>query len=490
MITYIFKTILCSALLILIYFLLLEREKIHRFNRFYLLFSMAFSFIIPLITIKTRVLGFPISETINLTNSSLQNTVSQIILPSVNNNFTLSNILLLIYVGVTTFFFCRFIINILTIFFKIKNNSSVQYLEAKIVLTKENQVPHSFLKYVFVHFNDFKSWTIEKEILSHELAHVKQKHSIDILFIELLMIFDWINPIIFLYRKAVQLNHEFLADEFVVNTFCDSQRYQLLLLNKATQTNNLILSSPFNYLITKKRIIMMSKKASFRVTILKQIVLLPLIAVIGFSFATKITAQVMVDSKELQYNEDGKFLSEFRRISGNDLQIRSTQEGVPQELLKEYQNLINKYKRTLKDGRESYSLNLTKADKERLEKIFFQMSKEQQDKQMFVFLPNSSMVLKRLMPTKEQLESYKDPKMYGVWIDGERVNNDVLSNYQNTDFAHVFESILMKNATNYGKHVYQVDLMTNDYYQNYYNKQISDKEYTLMIRDPKRNLTK
>ena len=254
MITYIFKTILCSALLILIYYLFLEREKMHRFNRFYLLFSLAFSFIVPLIAIKTKVLGFPISETINLTRSTLQDSVPQQILPSVNENFTLSKILFLVYVTVTASLLCRFIVNISVILFKIKNNSSIQYMDAKIVLTNDDQIPHSFLKYIFVHFKDFESETIEKEILTHELTHVKQKHSIDILFIELLIIFAWINPFLLLYRKAVQLNHEFLADEFVVNTFCNTQTYQLLLLEKVSKTNNLLLSSPFNYLLTKKRI--------------------------------------------------------------------------------------------------------------------------------------------------------------------------------------------------------------------------------------------
>jgi len=442
----------------------------YRFNRFYLLFAIAFSFIVPLITIKIRVLGLPISETINLPETILQNTLRQQILPAINDSFSLSKILLLIYVTVTAFLFCRFIVNISAIFFKIRNNNSVKYLNAKLILTKDSQVPHSFLNYVFVYFKDFERGTIEKEILSHELTHVKQRHSLDILFIELLIIFAWINPLLFLYRKAIQLNHEFLADEFVVSKFRDTQTYQLLLVDKATKTNNLLLSSPFNYLLTKKRIIMMSKKTSLKVAILKQMALIPVIAITGFLFTTKIDAQ------------DRTIVAQQH--------IESTQNGVSQELLKEYQDIINKYKRTFKDGKEGYNLTLVQTDRERLEKIFFQMTKEQQDVQIFVFEPNSSMVMSRRVPTKDQLESYKDPKMYGVWINGERVSNDDLSNYKNTDFAWVFESKLMKNATNYGKHVYQVDLMTNNNYQEYYNRGISDKGYTLMPRLPKKDATK
>lgn len=470
MITYIFKTILCSALLILIYHLFLEKEKMHKFNRFYLLFGIAFSFIVPLITIKTKALGFTISESIKLASTNLQSSVPQLIIPSINDSFSLSNILLVIYVTVTAFLFCRFIVNISVIFLKIRNNNSVKYLDINLILTRDDLIPHSFLNYVFVHFKDFERGTIEKEILSHELTHVRQRHSIDILLIELLMIFAWINPLLFFYRKAVQLNHEFLADEFVVNKISDSQTYQLLLLDKAMKTNNLLLSSPFNYLLTKKRIIMMSKKTSLKVAILKQMALIPVIATIGLLFTTKTVAQ--------------------DRIKATQQQIESTQEGVSQELIKEYQDIIIKNKKILKNVQESYSLNFTQVDKERLEKIFFQMSKEQQAGQIFVFTPNSSMILPRCVPTKEQLEAFKDPKMYGVWVNEERVNNEVLSNYKNTDFATVIVSKLAMNATNYGKHVYQVDLMTNDNYQKYNDEKLSDKGYTLMIRDPKKDSSK
>jgi bla regulator protein blaR1 len=371
-----------------------------------------------------------------------------------------------VYIAFTAALFLRFLINISVILVKIWRSNPSEYKSAKIVLINDSLCPHSFFNYVFVNFKDYKEGRIEDEILSHELTHVKQKHSVDILLLELLLIFAWINPILFIYKKAVQLNHEFLADESVVNTFKNTQSYQLLLFEKAAQTNSYIFSSPFNYLLTKKRIIMMSKKASLKIAILKQIALIPVIIASGFIFTSKSTAQ---DSIKVPQQK-----------------IESTTTGVSNDILNEYRDIMEKYKRTLSNGRTGYFFNLSQTDKERLESIYFQMSKEQQSAQMFQFIPNSSMVLKRSTPTKEQFESYKDPKMYGVWIDGQRVSNSDLSNYKNTDFANVFESILMKNATNYGKHVYQVDLMTNDYYQRYYDKQISDKGYTLMMRPPKK----
>jgi bla regulator protein blaR1 len=288
MTTYIFKTILCSGILILIYYLVLERERIYRFNRFYLLFSIVFAFIVPLITIKIRPAASLIPETVYQPVSSIQSSVSQQTLPSVNENITLGNIILLVYITVTLFLLFRFIINIIVLLAKIKNNGSVPYQGVKLVLTRDNHVPHSFLNYVFIYKEDFEKGNIEKEILSHELAHIKQRHSLDILFIELITLFAWINPLLYLYRKAIQLNHEFLADEYAVNTFTSPHDYQLLLLDKARQPRALVLSSSFNYLQTKKRIIMMTKKTSLRIAILKQIALIPVILVTGFLFSTKV----------------------------------------------------------------------------------------------------------------------------------------------------------------------------------------------------------
>lgn len=477
MITYILKTILCSSILILVYYLFLEREKMYRFNRFYLLFGIAFSFLVPLITIKTKIIEFPISESVKLASSSLQSSLPQQINPSINDNFSLSNILFLIYVTVTAFLFFRFIVNISVIFFKIKNNKSVKYLDTKLILTKDNLVPHSFLKYVFVYFKDFENGTIEKEILGHELTHVKQRHSLDILFIELIMIFAWINPVLLLYRKAIQLNHEFLADEFVINSLSDTQTYQLLLLDKARQTDSLVFSSPFNYLLIKRRIIMMTKNASKKVAIFKQIALIPVIAVIGFLFMTKIAAQDTVKKSQQQ-------LAVF------------TQNGVSPELMSEYKNIINKYSQEIKNDsltmvankmshtpkyldRWTFLSKISSSDKERLATIFFQMNKEQQEKQIVNF--SEIKPKPKIIPAKEQFESFKDQDKYGISINYKQVKNEVLNNYTNTDFSYVGVSTASVKPEVYGKPIYRGFLMTNSYFQSYNDMAIARKIFTMGV---------
>lgn len=410
---------------------------------------------------------------INLSNTATPTTVLQ--QPSAETQTTTSdllpNLLLLVYGIVTAFLLFRFVRNLSLLLSKVFKNKSVQYEGATLVLTNDNAIPHSFLKYIFIDKERFEQGTIEKEILQHELTHVNQKHSIDILMVELLMTFAWVNPLLYLYRKAILLNHEYLADEAVVNTFNEPEIYQLLLFEKVSQTNNLVLSSPFNYLTTKKRLIMMTRKTSQKVAILKQIALIPLIAAIGFLFSTKVIAQ------------------DSHKQSAKQQQVEAGKTDAPQSVLDEYHAILTKYKLETYEGRREFinhRQELDKSDRVKLEKLYFKMSKKQQWQMIIGFWPNPG-PLPRVVPTKEKIELWKNSKIYGLWINDKKVNNQVLDNYINTDFAQAFVSGLSKNARKNVKYLVQVNLMTKEYYQKYrdetFDKRKNEKDkYIMAIR--------
>jgi len=207
---------------------------------------------------------------------------------------------------------------------------------------------------------------------------------------------------------------------------------------------------------------MMSKETLIWKAVLKQLVLIPIFATFTFAFITKNYAQETIKTDQTHIQE-----------------VKSSKNGVSDELLKEYENIITSNFKEVK-GVKFISLDFNEADKSRLEEIFFQMSSEQQAGQNFVLTPKNSMYLKERIPDKEKFESLKDPKMYGVWINGKRVKNEALNNYADTDFATAYESRLRKSAINYGKHVYQVDLKTNEQYQAYYNNAIAQQGYSIV----------
>ena len=468
MIIYLFKTILCSGIIFLIYQLFLENESMHRFKRFYLLFGIAFSLTAPLIIIKTYVPVEPISQMIYSSSESLDNAIfKQANSPDSPANY-FDVFLWILYVSITTFLFYRFFKNLKIFFNQIKNIEFSPYSKARLILTESKIAAHSFLKYIFINKEDFENGRIENEVLQHELTHVIQKHTIDNLIIEMILVFAWFNPFLYLYKKAIQLNHEFLADQNAVKISHDVKSYQLLLLNKARNANSLPFTSSFNYLATKKRLIMITRSTSIQVAFLKKIALIPFFALIAFVFSKNVTAQApTIKEQQIQQDTARAVLSE------------STGKGVPQELINEYRDIIRKYKTDNMSWLEFRKI-ISDADKNKLEMIYKQMSKEQQREQTVAFLKTPS-PLPKITPTKTQLEDFKKPDAYGVWINEKKVSNTTLNNYVNTDFSQVFVSKLYGAAKANVNYNYQVNLMTNAYYQKYHDEAIADKDKYIMI---------
>lgn len=479
MILYFLKTALCSAMLLATYLLLLKREKMYRFNRFYLLFSIVFSIAAPAVTITITTQASAVQAVKHFlppaSVESPQVPVQQTSALAPENSYA-SYCLPALYLLVTAFLLCRFTVNMMTIYRNIKNSKLVSYSSTKLVLITDPVVPHSFLAYIFLNKKEYEKGRIEKEVLLHELTHVKQKHSLDILFLELLLVFGWFHPALYLYRKAIRLNHEFLADEGVIKTFHDTPAYQLILLARASQSSNLLLTSRFNYSITKKRFIMMTKTISPRMIALKQVLLLPFIAVLACILCVKLSAQDTVAITPGQPQKKDTLATK----PWMGVMLGSTEEGASAELLQEYAAIIEKYRKPGISWWNELYRDISPADKARMETIFQQMSKEQQGKQTVIFI-KSAPPLPRIVPTTKQFESFKNPATYGVWINDEKVNNSKLGKYVNTDFAQVFISRLYGAARKHVSYTHQVNLMTKDYYQKYRDRQLSVRGNRLVL---------
>jgi hypothetical protein len=464
MIVYIIKTIWCSAILLLVYRFFLEKEKMHRLNRFYLISSIVLSYTVPLITFHSNLPSLPVQEIllVDLPNAA---TTAPVRTPvAIGINWWTS--LFVLYGCITLFLLVRFARNIIALLLKAKNNVTVNYAGVKLVLIKDGFVPHSFFNYIFLGKQDFDNGVIEEEIFCHELAHVQQKHSADIVFYELLLAFAWFNPVLWFYRRAIQLNHEFLADDAVVKKFNNTPGYQHLLLSRAHQGGRLLLASRFNYLITKKRLVMMSTTTSRNMAALKQLALLPVLCLVVFGFSNRVFAQT-----------PPQVVPTPPAVS----KIEASANGASPQLLQEFKTIVDKYGLDHGGGGKKFYETITTTDRNRLETIFKLMSREQQGQQIVGFMPPPAPFAKAI-PSQQQIATWKDSKKYGVWIDNKRVSNEVLDDYSNEDFAHFFESKLSKNAINYGKHYYQANLMTKNGYQEYYKKASANKINIIWVR--------
>ena len=142
----------------------------------------------------------------------------------------------------------------------------------------------SFFNWIFLRpdFSSGKDW---EQILLHEKIHASQYHSFDLILIELLAAVMWFNPLVWMMRKSIQLVHEYLADEGVLNAGIDKIKYQVLLINQVAEERLICLSSNFNYSLIKKRMIMMNSLKLAKRTRFKILAILPLAAVLFLGVA-------------------------------------------------------------------------------------------------------------------------------------------------------------------------------------------------------------
>jgi hypothetical protein len=314
MISYLLKSGILLLVFYAVYKLWLENEKMFRFNRGYLLASLVFSFVIPLQIISFQT---ALSNRIGLVQ------LNELVIQKSNENLSVISfndfvivLIMIVYAFGILFLTARFLYGLFSFYKKTKNNE-VQFIKGeKIVLVEEPILPHSFWKSIFINKQEFENGKIPSELIAHEKAHLSQKHTLDLLFIEVLQIVFWFNPLLLFYKKAIKLNHEFLADEAVNVQFQSVKNYQSLLLDFASNKNTIALASNINYLITKKRLLMMTKKESPIKVVLKACTVSIIAVVLMIAFSTKTIAQKApnkadVKEKDLYVLADVEKLPEF-----------------------------------------------------------------------------------------------------------------------------------------------------------------------------------
>lgn len=281
------KIVLVSALLLAVYYIFLEKEKVLKFNRFYLLGSLIFAYAVPFISIT--IPNFEKSKP----NLIIGNAVQQqaIFVSNVEqNNVDWMFLIPIIYVSVALLFLVKALFSV----YKILNlkGQNLMYQHQKIKILEKEIAPFSFLNKIYFGKNYWIDNKIDQRIFLHEKLHVQQKHSFDILLIEILKTVTWFNPVLYFYKKAMINNHEFLADENVVNNHYEVKSYQHLILDEIVHQQNYQLTHQFNFYNTKKRFIMMTKSTS-KSAHLKKILILPLFAIFFVVFANKKQPEIL-----------------------------------------------------------------------------------------------------------------------------------------------------------------------------------------------------
>ena len=484
MTSYIIKSILCSGILLIAYHLVLEEERMHRFKRFYLLASIVFSLAVPLINIELKSDSIPdvatyYAHTENLLKDIPQKNApakSEIAIADTSINW-LEYVPAAIYILVALFLFVRMAHNLRIIYLKKRRSKTMPYKGASLVLLPENTVTFTFLNQIFVGEVDFKQNLIEDEVLTHELAHVNQNHSLDILFTEVIQAFFWINPLLFFYKKAIQLNHEFLADEAVLSEFQNTQTYQLLLLDKILHSRQISLTSSFNYSITKKRLAMMTKLKDRTAQTVKKgaITLLSFCLVIIFCEKIYSQKEEVIDKAKKEKPDTGPIKKPVENSSVIAPGTTKSGDGLSTEQMAEFSETVKKHARYLKTptGHTDMRLDLTPKQKQRMFYLFRNMTKKEQEATNLNFYESPIPV--KSPPTAEIFELWENPKAVGIWLNGKKVDNKELEKYDRIDIAE-YSIWKLYGAAKKGRiYKYQLELTTNDHFDKTYQARINDR---------------
>jgi beta-lactamase regulating signal transducer with metallopeptidase domain len=287
--SYLIKLSVAIAVLYIFYQLVLRRLTFYNWNRWYLLIYTFLAFIIPFINIS------PALEKKELTPASVFNFVPVI------ENYTAKlkqapiegTSQINIWMVLQLVFFSGFVILLMRLgihyisLLRLRRSARVLSGEGiKIYQVDKNIIPFSFGGSIFIN-QQLHNETELKDIIRHEFIHVREKHTVDIVWCELFCALNWYNPFAWLIRKAVRQNLEFIADDQVLYSGIDKKQYQYLLL-KVMGSTQFNIASQFNFSSLKKRIVMMNKIKSAKVHLLKFLFILPLMAILLLAFRNKL----------------------------------------------------------------------------------------------------------------------------------------------------------------------------------------------------------
>ena len=258
------------------YKITLQKDTFFKLNRFYLITSSVLALVFPFIQLGFLKKPILILNDLIVQPSASEPQYSDILpLQEVKQDFlTADHIVFAIYILVAFSLLIKMILTIKNIV-KIKNQPSITLENGvELIELKNSKMAFSFFNSIFLdpHLPD------RHTIIKHELAHINQKHSFDVLFFEILQIVNWFNPILHFLKKDLKLIHEYLADEETTKAEIERYPYAMFLIQNSVGFQNFKLTNQiFSSSILKKRITMLNQKKSANWARLKMLILLPLI---------------------------------------------------------------------------------------------------------------------------------------------------------------------------------------------------------------------
>ena len=307
---YILKSAACLAVFYLFYKLLMSRDTFHRFNRFALLGLLVLSSLLPLVEVSVNRPA-PVHETMLTLEQLLLLADVQAEGEIVSQPTTALwvRVALLVYLAGIVFFAVRNLWSLGRLGVLLRRGRLERLADwlpgrvenVRLVVHNRDIAPFSWMRYIVLSRKDLEE--NGREILIHELAHIRNHHSWDLLLADLCIFVQWFNPAAWLLKQELQTIHEYEADDTVLREGVDAKKYQMLLIKKAVGTRLYSMANSFNHSSLKKRITMMLKEKSNPWARVKYLYVLPLAALAVSAFARPEVSAVADELSSAKVND-------------------------------------------------------------------------------------------------------------------------------------------------------------------------------------------
>ncbi len=296
---YLLKVIICSGILCGYYYIALRNKIFHRWNRFYLLASVVLALSVPLMKINIfrnadadRGTVIKVLQTIN--------SGDEIIIEYNRHGglqFTSENMVKATYLLITIIFLSAFFISLYKIIRLKKNYPETKHEGINFITTDAKGTPFSFFNFIFWN-NAIDIYSRQgQQIFNHEIAHVREKHSYDKVFMNITLIFFWINPFFWLIQKELGMIHEFIADKEALEDD-DISAFAEMILQTVYPGKQFSLTNNFFHSPLKRRLIMFTKNKNPKVSYLSRLLVLPLAAIVFLAFTLKMKTNDPINKYE------------------------------------------------------------------------------------------------------------------------------------------------------------------------------------------------
>jgi len=274
---YLFRSAVWITGFALVYLLFLRNERFFLLNRIYLVTGILASVTLPLVTVRYAV------EASAVEADAAAGPVTAALHGGSSWQTILALVLFSVWIAGAVAVMLRYFTQVLPVLRKAAVTDRSAGYPVKVL--RSDEYPGSFSLFSFVIVNPSVSETEAREIMNHELVHIRQMHWFDLVLSSILCAVQWFNPVAWIYSRFIRQNHEYLADEEALQRTSDPAVYKAVLLNQIAGSPVIDLGNFFSYSLNKKRFLMMKNKISSPYRKLRLLLILPVAALVLFAFA-------------------------------------------------------------------------------------------------------------------------------------------------------------------------------------------------------------